>query len=294
MNNNAVLILFQKFHREFCLLLLVLFGLACGQLAATLTGVLLRPKSVAEPTSQAGAAIARTEFSSHDLAQILRKNIFDPSARSANPTTLKATVPVSNIEKKTRSDLTIIGTLVAGNDSSVLLEISKKIQLFHLGEELPDGGVIEGIQRNKVIVRNRDESTTELVLHDEERKPTGNRAKAATRVGIRSAGENRWTVSRETADAARTNIAEQLRLAQMEPRIVNGQTNGFLVRKLYTRSLLTQMGIQRGDVILRVNNMRLDSPEKALQILQQLREARQLTVNLERNDKPMTFAYEIN
>ena len=293
MNNNAVLILFQKFHREFCLLLLVLFGLACGQLAATLTGVLLRPKSVAEPTSQAGAAIARTEFSSHDLAQILQKNIFDPSARNTSPTTLKASVPVGSNKKTTHNDLTMIGTLVAGDDSSVLLEISKKIQLFHLGEELPDGGIIEGIQRNKVIIRNRDKSTTELVLHDEERRPPRNRAKE-TRVGIRSAGENRWTVSRETADAARTNIAEQLRLAQMEPRIVNGQTNGFLVRKLYTKSLLTKMGIRRGDVILRVNNMRLDSPEKALQILQQLREARQLTVNLERNDKPMTFAYEIN
>ena len=293
MNNNAVLILFQKFHREFCLLLLVLFGLACGQLAATLTGVLLRPKSVAEPTSQAGAAIARTEFSSHDLAQILQQNIFDPSARNTTPTSLKAITPVRNNKKTTHSDLTMIGTLVAGDDSSVLLEISKKIQLFHLGEELPGGGIIEGIQRNKVIVRNRDKSTTELVLHDEERRPSRNIAKA-TRVGIRSAGENRWTVSRETADAARTNIAEQLRLAQMEPRIVNGRTNGFLVRKLYTKSLLTQMGIRRGDVILRVNNMRLDSPEKALQILQQLREARQLTVNLERNDKPMTFAYEIN
>jgi len=293
-NNNAVLILFQKFHREFCLLLLVLFGLACGQLAATLTGVLLQPKVVAEPTSQAGAAIARTEFSSHDLAQILQQNIFDPSARSTRPTSLKAITPVRNNKKTTHSDLTMIGTLVAGDDSSVLLEISKKIQLFHLGEELPDGGIIEEIQRNKVIVRNRDQSTTELILHDEARKPTGKRVKAATKVGIRSSGENRWTVSRETADAARTNIAEQLRLAQMEPRIVNGQTNGFLVRKLYTKSLLTKMGIRRGDVILRVNNMRLDSPEKALQILQQLREARQLTVNLERNDKPMTFAYEIN
>ena len=46
-------------------------------------------------------------------------------------------------------------------------------------------------------------------------------------------------------------------------------------------------------VVLRVNEMSLDSPEKALQILQQLREARHLTVDLERRNKPMTFTYEI-
>ncbi len=70
-------------------------------------------------------------------------------------------------------------------------------------------------------------------------------------------------------------------------------TTSSLVRP-HPAALLAQMGIRRGDVILKVNNMTLDSPEKALQVLQQLREARQLTVDLERKDKPMTFAYEIN
>ena len=57
--------------------------------------------------------------------------------------------------------------------------------------------------------------------------------------------------------------------------------------------LLVSMGLLRGDVIKLVNDMKLDSPEKALQILQQLREARRLTVDIERFGKPMTFTYEL-
>ena len=294
MNNSAVLTLFQKFHREFCLLLLVLLGLACGQLAATLTGALIRPDTAAMPSDQVGTTIVNSELSSHDLNQILQQNIFDPSARGTRPAAFKSKPIEKNSKKASRKGLLLIGTLVAGEESIALLEINKKIQLFHLDDSLPGSGKIEDIQRNKVTIRNSDESTTELVLREEMRKTSAKGSKAPTVSGIRSVGENRWAVSRNTADAARTNIAEQLRLAQMEPRIVNGITDGFLVRKLYTKSLLVQMGIRRGDVILRVNNMTLDSPEKALQVLQQLREARQLTVDLERNDEPMTFAYEIN
>lgn len=294
MNTSVVLTLFQKFHREFCMLLLVLFGLACGQLAATLAGTLMPTETAATPSGKAGATTVNSELSSRDLNQILQQNIFDPSARGTRPAGFKSK-PIENSSKKaSRKDLNLIGTLVAGDESIALIEINKKIQIFHLDDSLPGGGNIGGIKRNKVTIRNNDESTTELLLRDEMSRNSATKAKSPAGSGISSVGENRWAVSRKTADAARTNIAEQLRLAQMEPRIVNGTTDGFLVRKLYTKSLLAQMGIRRGDIILRVNNMTLDSPEKALQILQQLREARQLTVDLERNDKPMTFAYEIN
>jgi general secretion pathway protein C len=110
---------------------------------------------------------------------------------------------------------------------------------------------------------------------------------------VRDVGENRWLISRNTMESVRENFADQLRLAQMQPRTVDGKTDGFLVRRINPRSLLSKLGIQRGDVILDVNNIKLDSPEKALQVFQQLREARQISVAVERDGQPMSFSYEI-
>jgi general secretion pathway protein C len=286
--------LFQKFHRELCLLLLVLFGLSCGQLAATLAGVVLRPDTSLEATSRPTSRATSVQISDHDLNRILQQNIFDPTARGSRSAPIKPSRTDITSQTSPRKDLTLIGTLVSGADSTALLGVGKEIKLFHLDDPLSDGGRVETILRNRVTIRNRDGSATELTLREEAQRKTRPTAGSMVGGGIRSAGENRWTVSRATADAARTNIGEQLRLAQMEPRIINGRTDGFLVSKLSPKSMLTKMGIRRGDVILQVNKMPIDSPEKALQILQQLREARQLTVDLERKDKPMTFSYEIN
>lgn len=294
LNATSVLAIFQKFHRELCLVLLVLFGLACGQLAATLVGSILRPNTALDPASRPAVHHTTTKVLSRDLNQILQNNLFDPTARGRHATPLKATPAAKEITTSTRKDLALVGTLVSGVNSTALIKAGKEVDLFRLDDSLPGGGRVEIIQRNRVLIRNQDESTIELTMQEEEAGKLRSRAKPTSDAGIRSTGENRWQVSRATADATRVNIGDQLRLAQMEPRIVNGRTDGFLVRKLDAKSILSQMGIRRGDVVLSVNGMSLDSPEKALQILQQLREARQLTVDLERRDKPMTFAYEIN
>jgi general secretion pathway protein C len=137
-----------------------------------------------------------------------------------------------------------------------------------------------------------------LLLHEQE--PLSARAMPAiaengrdTGGDIREVGENRWLISRDVVESVRENFSAQLRLAQMQPRLVDGKTDGFLIQRINPRSLLAKMGMQRGDVIIDVNNIKLDSPEKALMIFQQLREARQISVAVERNGNPLSFAYEI-
>jgi general secretion pathway protein C len=66
-----------------------------------------------------------------------------------------------------------------------------------------------------------------------------------------------------------------------------------VVRMIQPRSLLALLGIQRGDVLMQVNGVELDSPEKALQIFQQLREARNISIGLVRDGERMNFDYQI-
>jgi len=52
--------------------------------------------------------------------------------------------------------------------------------------------------------------------------------------------------------------------------------------------------LQVGDIVKEVNGLALDSPEKALQIFQQLREAQHIVVAVVRNNAPLSLEYNLD
>ena len=287
----------HSFYKPIGLALLGLFGLACGHLIDTVLQMNLRPKITAEPALRQAIVPKPATDTEAGLDLILQNHIFDVNSRSATATM----TPLSKEETVAavpRAELKLFGTVVAAERSKVLLQVNSELKLYHLGDQLPDDGTIEKILRNQVQIRYRDQSLTTLLL--QEKTPSSPAAAspvtAATKDtagDIRSVGENRWLISRDTGESVRQNFAAQMRFVQMQPRMVAGKTDGFLIQRIDSQSILAKLGLQRGDVIIDVNNTKLDSPEKALQIVQQLREARQITLAVERNSQPLSFSYEI-
>jgi general secretion pathway protein C len=294
-----------SYYRPILLVLLVLLGVTCGHLIDSLLQIKLRPAASSEQLDRPVAARPSRGLDEAALNAILRNNIFDADNRSATATMTLSTTTAAQDQSAVappRTDLTLIGTVVAGEDSLALLEIGREMQVYRLDQEVEGGGRIESIARTAVTIRNRDQSLATLYLDEEAAsgtaappsRPARSAGTAATDAGgIREVGDNRWVVSQNLVDTVRSNFSTQLRLAQMQPRLVAGVTDGFLVQRLYPQSILAKMGLQRGDVVVDVNDIRLDSPEKALQVFQQLRDARRLTVAVERNGQPMSFVYEI-
>ena len=291
----------HSYYKPFCLTLLVVLGLACGHLIDTVLQKNLQPDFAADNTIPPPASTKSLKTTQTDLNLILQNNIFDINNRSADATmTLEVAAArgQGSSATDTRADLKLFGTVVAAERSQVLLEVNKELKIYHLDDKIPGGGTIEDIRRNQVDIRNRDQSLTTLTLHEKGPAPSrgvkpGARVAGDSKGAVREIGENRWMISRSTIESVRENFADQLRLAHMQPRTVDGKTDGFLIQRINPRSLLVKVGLRRGDVIIDVNNIKLDSPEKALQVFQQLREARQITVAVERKGKPMSFEYEI-
>jgi general secretion pathway protein C len=291
----------HSFYKPVCLILLAILGLVCGHLVDTILLVNMRPTvtTVTAVDRLATPSLAKTPEA--DLNLILQKNIFDTNNRSTG-TTIQSSAGAGRGNERApaelRADLKLFGTVVADERSQVLIKVNKELKLYHLGDKIPGDGTIEAIRRNQVDIRNRDQSLTTLTLH--EKAPVSGRGTVpAAKVNrdadaaVKEVGENRWQISRSAIESVRENFADQMRLAQMQPRMVDGKTDGFLVRSINPRSLLAKVGLRRGDVIIDVNNIKLDSPEKGLQVFQQLREARQINVAVERKGQPMSFVYEI-
>lgn len=285
----------QKNLPAISLLLTALLGISLGCLGAAITGEYLRPAvQPGKPLVSERPAPARKPLLT-DYQIILQRNIFDSTAPGIGTLSDADTLGKSASPAAPRPKLTLFGTVVAGARSLAVIHTGQEIKSFRLGDELPGGGRIEEIGRNLIQIKYPGGPLETLHLYQGEGPREPSPAAASTDgTGIKAVGENRWVIPRSVAEQARGNLNELLRQARMEPNIVAGRTEGFVVRMVRPKSLLDTLGIQRGDILMQVNGTPLDSPEKALQIFQQLREARNLSIGLTRNGVPMNFEYEVD
>lgn len=190
----------------------------------------------------------------------------------------------------------LLGTVTAGENSLALMQSDGQFSIYHLQEELADGGTIEKIFRNHVQIKELDKSLTDVRVAESAKAEVARSVtdKSSADGEIKQIGTGHWIVPQRTAEATREKLPAELRLAQMQPRLTNGKTDGFIIRRLKRASILNKLGLKRGDVILNINDIALDGPESGLQVFQQLREARQINLAVERKGVAMTFTYELN
>lgn len=292
------------FHRclpLYYVLLCSLLGLSLAWLVTSVAQVQLSaetPPVVQRPAP--GRGRATTTSTSSDPRIILQRNIFNskqaalteiPVAASTRPGAIPARISTQ------ASRLTLIGTVVAPMRSMAVLKNGTQIAVYHLNERLPDNSTLIDIQRNRVELRNSDGSRSLLELEENGQTATtaapGNGPLPSAGSAIKTLGDNRWAISSQEAQRIRNDIASIIKQVRVDPHVVNGQTQGFVVKQIQRGTLLEQMGIQRGDILRAVNGVTLDSPEKGLQVFQQLREAKNLDVSLQRAGNSLNFQYEI-
>lgn len=305
----TLLLLFQKYVREILLLLLVVLGFSLGQLTATLLGLGISQPGISQPAPVSSRPKKASVPPLASYKPILQRNLFhakvgDLSDFGVQANTTQPAAPASRANTK----LTLLGTVSGEPKALAIIEAERETNNYLLGATLPGGAKLVEVQRNQVVIEiNGRRETLKIDLDAPSTATSRSKEKSTSRSrsssvkqaqtsnsGIREIGENRWLIPAEEADRARSNINELLRQARVEPNIVDGQTDGFVVRMIRPGSLFSMLGIQVGDVLRNVNGVQLDTPEKALQIFQQLREAKQISIALERQGTPQTFAYEIN
>ena len=67
----------------------------------------------------------------------------------------------------------------------------------------------------------------------------------------------------------------------------------FLVLLLKPSGIFGMVGIKNGDVLLRINDFAIDSPDKAIQSLVSLKGQNRIKLDLIRDGQPTTFTYDI-
>lgn len=74
---------------------------------------------------------------------------------------------------------------------------------------------------------------------------------------------------------------------------LEGTSNGFKVESLASESVFAQMGVVQGDILVSVNNKKLESFGDALSIYKKVPQMRSIRITLLRNNHPKELLYEI-
>jgi general secretion pathway protein C len=119
----------------------------------------------------------------------------------------------------------------------------------------------------------------------------GNTAPGA---GVRQVADNRYEIDRNVIDSTLSNLNTIATQARIVPSFRNGVANGFKLFSIQPGSLYASIGIENGDVIQRVNGYEINSPEKALELYQKLRESAHVTIELDRGGQIIRKEYNIS
>lgn len=112
--------------------------------------------------------------------------------------------------------------------------------------------------------------------------------------GVRQVADNRYDIEKNVIDSTLSNLNQIATQARIVPSFKNGVANGFKLFSIQPGSLYASIGIENGDVIQRVNGYEINSPEKALELYQKLRESTHVTIELERGGQIIRKEYNIS
>jgi general secretion pathway protein C len=196
------------------------------------------------------------------------------------------------------SKIRLLGVVMGDRNGifAIIEELSSKKQgLYRLYEEIADLGELTEIRRNGIVVRQGNlEELLELEMADHppgSTPPTGNTSVASP--ALVPGAPIRKVVDRREVESAMNDLPKLLTQARAVPNMVNGAIDGFRIEHVDPTSFYEKIGVQRGDVLQRVNGVDIRDPSTMLSLLQQLKNERTVKLDLVRNSQRSTITYEL-
>jgi general secretion pathway protein C len=241
------------------------------------------------PSRPSGGAIA-IPSSTADVESILQGNLFNPNQRGNSAVSTIAPAPMV-IESTHR----LVGTVTGGGEFgfAVLEEKSSSAQnLYRRGDLLPGGAQLVGIERYAIMIRVG--ATTQRLAVQED-VPGGAQAggPAVAAGGVREVAANHWLIERAKIEAALANLPQLLTQARLIPNFNGGKADGFRLLSMKAGSFFTEIGLQEGDVLRRINGVEVNDIQNLSKALAQLQNEAAINLDLQRRSQPVTLAYEI-
>jgi general secretion pathway protein C len=289
------------------------------------------PKSSTEGEDAAILATGRVAGELQAATTLSERKVFDLADHTEEPAEVveegeEKPPEIDPNAELTESELPIelLGTLVHNDaeTSMATLAIDGKNELAWVGTSLLDGQAeVVAIAPRHIIVKEATVLKVVKLWSDKAATPAPDRAgipgsprdpggaqparprpvpqadagedKPDYAAGVKKTGPYDYELDKGMLDQQLQDLSALGTQARVVPNYRNGKYEGFKLVGVRPGSLYRSIGIRSGDVIKSINGRPIDSPNKALELFDQLKSSSALNVEIERRGQPKQLNYSI-
>jgi len=240
------------------------------------------------------------------FAPIVEKGLF--GSKTQGPLTMVTATAANQAAQAPKvdfsADLLLLGTVIGSfrETFAMIQRVStKEERVFRLGDSVFDLGRLVAVQAETAAILADGKKvqifTPTAAAANPQKTATAPAAPATPPGGAgglaSQVGSGSYVVDQRALNAALDNIGKAMTDARLLPSMKDGKVEGFRASEVKPQGIFGTIGIRNGDVLLRINDFPIDSPEKAIQSFASLKGQTRIKLDLIRDGQPQTFNYEI-
>jgi len=197
--------------------------------------------------------------------------------------------PVENLAE-TRLALTLKG-IMAGSDDSLSLAIiadnRNEEKIYAINDAVVPGTILHAIYKEQIVL-NRSGNLEALKLPKDFPKSSTPIRRNQTSLR-RTTTANRRSNSASIQNILAQNVTKLADVIRPTPYFVGGKQQGYRVYPGRDRKKFAALGLRPGDLIKDIDGAALTDPQQAMKIFENLGNADQVSVTVERNGQPIVL-----
>jgi general secretion pathway protein C len=293
---------FEKFYPY---LMVVFFGFCIADVAVLYARGYMIPESA--PAAKEAAPFTNDVQPKSAYNSITSRNIFNPDGTIPDALAAKETKGSnggSEVAEPSSLPLNLVGTIVHSNPEKSIANIELKsknaVFAFTPNRDIEKLATLLKVERNKAYIRNSNNGRLEYIEIKEANKISFQSSKptaGATPAGpakIKQTGNGKFEIKRDELNKYLSDVSSILMQASSVPRKKpSGEIDGYTILGIQPNTVFSQLGIQSGDTITKVNGEPIDSPAKAIELFNALKSAPNVKLSFERDGREQENDYNI-
>jgi general secretion pathway protein C len=181
----------------------------------------------------------------------------------------------------------LVGILKGIDRAYALIRTDEKFYIL-AEKEVKDGLTVDSIGIRDVLVIYQGKKYLLKLIGEKNKSEIAPKA-----TNDEEAGTIKKVVSRKDVEENLTDINSLISTMFISPYYLGGEFVGYRIARMRMDAFLRQAGLENGDVLVRMNGERINTPEKMFELFTKWKDASAVTIDIIRRDQKRTVLVEI-